>query len=105
MVGRFLLGGDLPMTDDPRVDQLLEQLLDSGGTPDEVCRSCPELLPSVRASWQQLRALQAEVGELFPEFTSVGGAIAKAIEPHGQSAPELPRISGYEVWEVLGHGG
>jgi tetratricopeptide (TPR) repeat protein len=93
------------MTDDPRVDQLLEQLLDSGGTPDEVCRSCPELLPSVRAGWQQLRTVQAEVGELFPEFTYVGGRDAIPIRPHEVSASDLPHISGYEVREMLGRGG
>jgi hypothetical protein len=35
------------MANDARVRQLLEQLLESGGTPDEVCRDCPELLPCV----------------------------------------------------------
>ena len=29
--------------------QLLEELLDSGGTPEEACRDCPELLPHVCA--------------------------------------------------------
>jgi serine/threonine-protein kinase len=42
------------MPDDPRVEQLLEELLESGGTPEEVCRHCPELFPQVRASWQRL---------------------------------------------------
>jgi len=37
------------MSDDTRVQQLLDELLDSQATPDEVCRSCPELLPEVRA--------------------------------------------------------
>ena len=35
------------MPDDPRVDQLLEELLDSGGTPEDACRACPELLPDL----------------------------------------------------------
>src|SRR5215813_9325522 len=50
--------------------QLLEELLDSGGTPEDVCRPCPELLPQVRARWQRLRALKAEVGALFPPATA-----------------------------------
>ena len=54
------------MTDDPRVEQLLDELLESGGTPEEVCRSCPELLPQVRAGWQRLRRLEHEVDALFP---------------------------------------
>ena len=41
------------MIDDPSVDRLLEELLDSGSTPEEVCRSCPELLSQVRAGLLQ----------------------------------------------------
>src|SRR5258705_488037 len=37
------------MTDNPRLRQLLDELHDSHATPEEVCRSCPELLPEVRA--------------------------------------------------------
>ena len=36
------------MTDDTQVEELLEQLLDSGGTPEELCRACPELLNIVQ---------------------------------------------------------
>ena len=54
------------MTDDPRVQQLLDELLASDTTPDEVCRACPELLPEVRARWQQVCRLRAELDGLFP---------------------------------------
>ena len=88
------------MTDDPRVDQLLEELLESGGSPEEACRTCPELLPQVRAGWQRLRALEAEVGALFPESTFIEGAT-----PPSLPTTNLPRIRGYEVQAVLGRGG
>ena len=89
------------MTDDPRVEQLLEELLDSGGSPEEVCRACPELLPQVRAGWQRLRALEAEVGALFPEST-----VRRRCHAARRCRPtDLPRIRGYEVQEVLGRGG
>src|SRR5258708_324122 len=88
------------MTDDPRVEQLLEELLDSGGSPEEICRACPELLAQVRAGWQHLRAVEAEVGALFPESTTVDGAGPPAL-PTG----DLPRLRGYDVQAVLGHGG
>src|SRR6267142_1768569 len=88
------------MPDDPRVDQLLEDLLDSGGTPEEACRTCPELLPQVRAGWQRLRALKTEVNALFHDFPfSSGGTLSP------RPTAELPRIRGYEVREVLGRGG
>jgi serine/threonine protein kinase len=86
------------MTDEARVEALLEELLDSGGTPEEVCRERPDLFPQVRAGWQRLRALEAEVGEWFPDTThnSAGQRDRPA---------DLPRIRGYEVQQVLGCGG
>jgi len=88
------------MPDNPRVDQLLEKLLDSGGTPEEACRACPELLPEVRAGWHRIRALKAEIGALFPESPFSRGATL----PPPPTA-DLPRIRGYEVQGVLGRGG
>ncbi|HKB42098.1 MAG TPA: serine/threonine-protein kinase, partial [Gemmataceae bacterium] len=88
------------MPDDPRVEQLLEELLDSGDTPEQACRTCPELLPQVRAGWQRLRALQAEIGALFPPSPVADGAT-----PPPLPTADLPRIRGYEVQGVLGRGG
>jgi serine/threonine protein kinase/tetratricopeptide (TPR) repeat protein len=88
------------MPDNPRVEQLLEELLDSGGTPEEACRTCPDLLPQVRAGWQRLRALRAEVGALFPQSPVSDGAT-----PPPPLTAALPRIRGYDVQAVLGCGG
>src|SRR5262245_21581896 len=86
------------MPDDPRVAELLEELLDSGSTPEEVCRACPELLPQVRAGWRRLRAVEAQLGALFPESTFSAGATPLP-------TPDLPRIPGYDVQGVLNRGG
>ena len=43
------------MSDDARVEELLARLLESGGTPEEICRTCPELIERVREGWQELR--------------------------------------------------
>jgi serine/threonine-protein kinase len=88
------------MSDDPRVEELLEKLLDTGGSPEDVCCACPELLPLVRARWQRLRTLEAEVGALFPVSTTVDAA-----GPATPPTPELPCVRGYEVQGVLGRGG
>jgi serine/threonine-protein kinase len=93
------------MQDDARVDELVKELLDSGRTPEEVCRTCPELLEPVRAGWQQVRALQAEVDAIFPESAPVDLANQDGIEPRQQSRPDLPSICGYDVQDVLGRGG
>src|SRR3954463_2191896 len=92
--------GGAAMIDDPRVFQLLEELLDSGGRPEEVCRSCPELLPRVRARLQRLRLLEQEVSALFPPSDPPVG-----VRPAALPTAELPRIPGYEVLEELGRGG
>ena len=54
------------MADDPRVDQLLEEISDSGCTPEVACRDCPELLPEVRRRLLQMRIVEAQLDALFP---------------------------------------
>ena len=90
------------MDGDPRVRQLLEELLDSERTPEEVCHHCPELLPEVHRRWQRKRACDAQLDALFlaPEPHSPFGSPSST-----PSSAELPRIPGYEVLEVVGRGG
>ena len=90
------------MADDSRVFGLLEEMLVSGRTPEEVCTDCPELLPEVRARWQQLGPIDAEFGALFPEpgKSPEATAITPVPPPAG-----LPRVPGHDVQGVLGHGG
>jgi serine/threonine-protein kinase len=85
------------MADDPRVLQLLDELIDSDATPEDVCASCPELLPVVRDRWRQVRRVQAGLDSLFPE--------AGESAPPVMDAAALPRIPGYEVEGMLGIGG
>jgi serine/threonine-protein kinase len=85
--------------DHPRVQELLDDLVDREATPEEVCCECPELLPVVRERWRQICLARAELDALLP------------VSPQGTSPtmpPEelsLPQIPGYEVEDVLGHGG
>jgi serine/threonine-protein kinase len=88
------------MADEPQVQQLLDELLDSECTPEEVCAACPELLPEVRRRWRQMRLVEAELEALFPTRQEPGGA---APMPVGRAS--LPRIPGYDVEAVLGQGG
>jgi tRNA A-37 threonylcarbamoyl transferase component Bud32 len=86
------------MPDEPRVQELLAELLDGQATPEEVCGACLELLPVVRKRWRQICRARSEFDALLP------------IWPHG-SLPTmpveetLPQIPGYEVESVLGRGG
>ena len=87
------------MPGDPRVQELIEEILESGSSAEDVCRACPELLPEVREGWRRFRAIEAQVGALFPEPGST--------VDHEATVPEIgpPRIPGYEILEVLGRGG
>jgi serine/threonine-protein kinase len=90
------------MAGNPQVLGLLEEMLDSGKTPEEVCRGCPELLPEVRRRWQAFRLIDAQVGALLP---GLGEATDAGVGASESPPAGLPQVSGYEVEAVLGHGG
>src|SRR5262249_19734089 len=93
--------GGRVVSDDPRVEQLLDELCDSRATPEDVCGACPELLPVVRERWRQLRRIEAEVDALFPGPPGQGAGGP----PSAYDTAALPRIPGCEVEAVLGSGG
>jgi serine/threonine-protein kinase len=86
----------------PQVLGLLEEMLDSGKMPEDVCRDCPELLPEVRKNWQKFRLVNAHVEALLPGLGTPPPG--DAVTP-GSLAGGLPQVSGYEIEAVLGHGG
>jgi serine/threonine-protein kinase len=98
------------MADDPRIQQLLGQLLSGHATPEEVCATCPELLPVVRNRLRQMRRLRADLDALFPP-PDVPSTKRDALGPSPEPTPRppavtgLPQIPGYEVEAVLGRGG
>jgi serine/threonine-protein kinase len=90
------------MAGNPQVLALLEEMLDSGKTPEEMCRDCPDLLPEVRQRWQAFCLIDAQVEALFPgSGTLLSSDTITPVSPPG----ELPRVPGYEVEAVLGRGG
>ena len=90
------------MAGDPRVFELLEEMLDTGLTPEEVCRDCPELLPEVRRRWTAFRRIDSEFAALLPPSNTAqrGETMQAAPRP-----AELPDVSGYRVDRILGFGG
>ncbi len=104
------------MADDARVTELLEEMLDGGLTPEQVCRDCPELLPVVRQRWQQFARIDADFRALFPEpgaapeaagAETPDGGPQQGHEPPGSAreATGLTEIPGHEIQAVLGRGG
>ena len=84
------------MIDDPRVQQLIDELLGSDTTPEAVCTSCPELLTVVRKGWRRVRRLSADLDALFPPPDT-------AVAP--LEGRDLPQVPGYEIEEPVGRGG
>jgi eukaryotic-like serine/threonine-protein kinase len=90
------------MAGNPDVSTLIEEMLDSGRTPEEVCRDCPELLPEVRRRWSAFRLVDGALAALFPGPETQPGADPIVAVSH---PAELPQVPGYRVEAVLGRGG
>jgi serine/threonine-protein kinase len=90
------------MAGNPQVTDLLEEMLEAGRTPEEVCRDCPGLLAEVRQRWQAFCRIDVAVRAWFSQvgtITDTGPILSAAPDAR------LPQLAGYEVEEVLGRGG
>lgn len=88
----------------PRVLDLVQEVLDSKRTPEEVCAECPELLPAVKREWRQACRVDSELAAMFPASDFPSGLSAKTHKVF-QADDNLPTIPGYEVQAILGRGG
>jgi tetratricopeptide (TPR) repeat protein len=86
------------------VQELLDEISDSGLTPEEVCGDCPELLPEVRRRWLLVCAVKGELHALYPtaEHAREGDTSSYPSRNGGAAVPHIP---GYEVGALLGRGG
>src|SRR5262245_59156647 len=90
------------MASNPQVFGLLEEMLNSGKTPEEVCRDCPELLAEVRERWREFRLIDDAVVELLPGLrTTASVGAGRPVPP----TADLPRVPGYELSGEVGRGG
>src|SRR6478672_5436910 len=90
------------MARNARVRKLLEEMLNSGSTPEETCRDCPELLAELRQRWSDFRRIDAEFAALLPHINATQDA---ADASPASAAAELPEFPDYRVEGVLGQGG
>lgn len=88
------------MPENSRVHELVEEVLDSERTPEEVCRDTPELIPAVRKRLVQVQRLGLQLDELFGE-----DHIPPAMTAGYVTDAELPEIDGYQIEAVIGRGG
>jgi serine/threonine protein kinase len=92
------------MAGNPDVFALLEEMLESGRTAEEVCRDCPELLAEVRRRWKDFRLVDGALSGLFPDSEAPTPPASDGSRPAPYPAG-LPQVPGYQVEAVLGHGG
>ena len=88
--------------DESRIQQLLEETLESGRAPEDVCAECPELLWHVRERLRQCEAVEAQIDAMFP---TSGAGMAARRRRLLSTEDSLPQIPGYQVEAVLGRGG
>src|SRR5262245_56898527 len=89
------------MVDQPRIHELLEEVIESERTPEEVCQDCPELLPEVRKGLERFRKMESQIEAVFPSSSDS----LRDARLRYDDADSLPHIPGYEVEGILGRGG
>ena len=89
------------MAGEPDLRHLLEIILETGKSPEEVCQGDPRLLADVQARLQYLRLLEAKLDVLLPSSSAHDAGTAA---PRPWTA-QPPHLSGYEVQDELGRGG
>ena len=91
------------MSDESRVQQLLEGMFDSGCSPEEACIHCPELLDEVRGRWQQIRKVRSDLHAMFPTpgTADVDPSVLRNPPDEGPGT----RIGPYKLLQEIGEGG
>src|SRR5262245_4184490 len=90
------------MPGNPLIRELVQEILVSNRTPEEVCSDYPELLGDVRKQLKRAQSVEAHLVELFP--SSIDGP-ANDRKSLSLASGDLPEIPGYKLEEVIGHGG
>jgi eukaryotic-like serine/threonine-protein kinase len=90
------------MTQEQRITEILELILETDCDPTLACEKCPELLPEIRKRLEQVHRVKLHIDELFPDSKASNSPL-----PNGTRSlsNRLPTIPGYVIEGVLGSGG
>ena len=90
------------MSEESRVQALIEEVLVSGRAPEDACAGSPELLVRVLEGLRRCRAVEAQIDAMFPRSRAGRDAKRRGLASAGDPLPAIP---GYRVEAVLGRGG
>jgi serine/threonine-protein kinase len=90
------------MSSAARINELLEEILETDRAPEDVCATCPELLDEVRRRLEHIGGVKLQLDSLFPlSETRTGVAGTAAV----RGELDLPAVHDHEILSVLGRGG
>jgi serine/threonine protein kinase len=92
------------MSDEARIQQLLDEIFDSGRSPEEVCADCPRLLEEVRKRWQQMCVVNAKLKAMFPKPRPNQDDDSTGPRNSPSGGPGT-RIGPYKLLQAIGEGG
>lgn len=95
------------MTRDATVESLLEEILASNRSVEEICADHPQLKSEVHKRLRKIYGLAAQIDQMFPEGDSSVTEEASSVGDTRTDleSADLPEIPGYAVEAILGYGG
>jgi len=85
-----------------RIDELVEEILETDRTPEEVCAQRPDLLALVREELRKLSNVEGQLNSLFPNSLE---RVKSRVRSSAMLEGVFPSIPEYVVQKVLGRGG
>jgi len=93
------------LPDEARVRALLEEILETGSSPEQVSGGDRKLERVLRDRLRRARDVEAQLETMFPSPSSVDDSARPALLERLRNDGRLPDIPGYEVESVIGTGG
>lgn len=102
---RFGSADDSSLPDESRIRALLEEILETGSSPEQVSGGDRALERVLRERLRRARDIEAQMEAMFPTPHSDGDSPRRALAEGLRKDGRLPEIPGYEVHSVIGSGG
>lgn len=97
--------GDPSLPAESRIRELLEEILESGSSPEQVSGGDRLLERVLRERLRRARNVEAQLDALFPTPGIGGDSPQRALLDGLRKNERLPEIPGYEIHSIIGTGG